>query len=77
MKKQILNIGKTLNKVEQKSILGGLGSIAECSSDCPGDEDPVKCDGPSCTVGHNQCSYFDKNNNWLTKTCANSGSSVF
>ena len=37
MKKSILNIGKALNKAEQKQINGG-GRIVECKSDfggCP------------------------------------------
>ncbi|TDQ23964.1 hypothetical protein [Tenacibaculum caenipelagi] len=29
MKKQILNLGKALNKVEQKSFWGGFGSVDE------------------------------------------------
>jgi hypothetical protein len=45
MKKQILNIGKALNKTEQKSINGGgPGPVSPClfKSDCP--------DGYLCTA---------------------------
>ena len=36
MKKQILSIGKALNKTEQKSIKGGFGGggYGECTTDC-------------------------------------------
>ena len=54
MKKSILNLGKTLNKVEQKSINGGTGEkcwlgykygiIDECG-DCV---DPARPYFPSC-----------------------------
>jgi len=37
MKKQLLNLGKGLNKIEQKEINGGGGGHAFCGvfSDCP------------------------------------------
>ncbi|MEP2169896.1 hypothetical protein [Polaribacter sp.] len=34
MKKQILNVGTVLNKVEQKSIKGGLGGSCVTEQDC-------------------------------------------
>jgi len=42
MKKQILNIGKALNKAEQKSIFGGTSTVCESDfynggPDCPCD----------------------------------------
>lgn len=36
MKKSILNIGKTLNKAEQKEISGGRPTFCENHQDCPG-----------------------------------------
>ena len=34
MKKQILNLGKALNKAEQKEINGGVARFCVCDSDC-------------------------------------------
>ncbi|MDE1207240.1 hypothetical protein CSC81_01720 [Tenacibaculum discolor] len=34
MKKQILNIGKLLNKTEQKQVKGGAPRFCQCDSDC-------------------------------------------
>ncbi len=34
MKKQILNLGKTLNKAEQKEINGGLGIFCKHDGHC-------------------------------------------
>jgi len=50
MKKQLLNLGKTLNKAEQKSINGGGGKPYICNAD----GDPVICYFPTvCTLGTN------------------------
>ena len=35
MKKQILNLGKALNKIEQKQINGGKNFACYTHSDCP------------------------------------------
>lgn len=35
MKKQILNLGKTLNKLQQKNINGGKAIACYSHSDCP------------------------------------------
>ena len=48
MKKQILSIGKALNRAEQKSINGGsLGGT--CKALCPGKK-PAICSGESCVA---------------------------
>jgi hypothetical protein len=59
MKKQILSIGKALNKAEQKTILGGALGGCETDADCEGDPNQPKwcfnehcravCDGVPCT----------------------------
>ncbi len=41
MKKSILNLGKTLNKKEQKNINGGI--LYSCSTGYSGPRCPVKC----------------------------------
>ena len=46
MKKQILDLGKILNKVEQKQINGGLRSC-ESHNDCP--------TSTGCCAIHNLC----------------------
>lgn len=49
MKKSILNIGKTLNKAEQKEVNGGGGGYI-----CNWEGDPVVCRFASqCTLGPN------------------------
>lgn len=39
MKKNILKVGKALNKAQQQNISGGNGEIIQCqtNSDCPSD----------------------------------------
>ncbi|CAL2089769.1 WAP-type (Whey Acidic protein) with four-disulfide core [Tenacibaculum sp. 190524A02b] len=34
MKKSILNLGKALNKADQKNVNGGMGKYCESHSDC-------------------------------------------
>jgi hypothetical protein len=52
MKKQFLNLGKALNKAEQKLIFGGVHELA-----IAGDEPGQRCDGnyPSCSEGEICC----------------------
>ena len=45
MKKQILNIGKALNKAEQQQVLGGMF------------RDPCPCTGSYTTHSDGSCSY--------------------
>ena len=47
MKKQILNLGKALNKAEQKSINGGAHTYCEEHNECPG--------GQGCCFAANLC----------------------
>jgi Cys-rich repeat protein len=58
MKKSILNLGKALNKTEQKSINGGKRLAPECisDSDCNNGE-PVVCSNGYKVVcsNSNQC----------------------
>ena len=50
MKKQILNLGKTLNKLEQRSINGGFSPCIS-ESDCR--NSPLHSGGPvACILGH-------------------------
>ncbi|MBL4605570.1 MAG: hypothetical protein JKY02_07915 [Flavobacteriaceae bacterium] len=44
MKKSILNIGKTLNKVQQKQVQGGAPGGAVCSTVCINAGYGVRCD---------------------------------
>jgi hypothetical protein len=50
MKKSILNIGKTLNNVEQKEILGGrLKPVSNaCADICPNAAQGTNCGPPHC-----------------------------
>lgn len=54
MKKTILNLGRTLNKTDQKTISGGLrhylGNECNTNSDCPPDNDDeiIKCCSGTC-----------------------------
>ncbi len=59
MKKSILNIGKTLTRIEQKSIFGGNFIIG--GDDCPANECNVP--GKTCNAGES-CTPF----NW-TESC--------
>ncbi len=43
MKKSILNLGKTLNKVEQKTINGGMISLLTCESLCKNAKRGTRC----------------------------------
>ena len=52
MKKQILNIGKILNKSEQKEISGGLSYLTK--------KDGTKAKGESCTKGSSYPAYSCK-----------------
>ena len=52
MKKSILNLGKTLNKTEQKNINGG--SLAGCMSNCSkiySGNDVFQCEY-DCSIAH-------------------------
>ncbi len=54
MKKSILNIGKALNKVEQKSINGGGKTLCNTDYDCCGVGNPLYsyiCNGIVCIIG--------------------------
>ncbi len=50
MRKSILNLGKAINKSQQKKISGGVG-ISSCNvdSDCP------SCENTGCPVGSVIC----------------------
>lgn len=52
MKKQILNLGKALNKNEQTDILGGrptlISLIKTCAEVCPSATRQIKCGPPHC-----------------------------
>ena len=55
MKKQILNLGKALSKIEQKSINGGQGDECETARECllrngPG-KLPWECVNGYCVAG--------------------------
>jgi hypothetical protein len=61
MKKQFLNLGKALNKAEQKQIFGGKYNYGggTCTAKCldvNGNEFIVSCSGSSCSaVDYNGC----------------------
>ena len=61
MKKSILNIGKTLNKAEQKDVLGGgLGFGDECTNPSMNPCDPFAgqfLGNPACNINE-ICVYF-------------------
>lgn len=52
MKNSISNLGKTLNKTEQKNVLGGIKPnpirIPLCSEVCPTATSKIKCGPPHC-----------------------------
>ena len=50
MKKSILNIGKALNKAEQKKVNGGIDliRIKTCAEACPTATTTIKCGPPHC-----------------------------
>ncbi len=55
MKKSILNLGKTLNKAKQTTILGGNPLIlkptklaGQCKDVCPSVTQEIKCGPPHC-----------------------------
>lgn len=54
MKKEILNIGKALNKAEQKIINGGGKTFCNNDTDCCGIGNPLyqyECNGIVCIIG--------------------------
>ena len=55
MKKQILNIGKALNKAEQQQITGGFGCHMQCHFDCvdlhPNDKEAYGYCRDACWAG--------------------------
>jgi hypothetical protein len=54
MKNEILNIGKALEKVEQKSIHGGGKTYCNNDADCCGVGNPIyqyACNGIVCIIG--------------------------
>ncbi|MEO9571153.1 MAG: hypothetical protein ABJH82_12490 [Polaribacter sp.] len=62
MKKQILNIGKALNKAEQKSINGGIGGGPFFGENCDTSHDcnftntvPSVCCSGICIYGWKTC----------------------
>ncbi|WP_272151298.1 hypothetical protein [Tenacibaculum aiptasiae] len=56
MKKQILNLGKALNKTEQQIIQGGNGVLHPCNSasDCNVFSGPSECINGVCIYAWNQ-----------------------
>jgi hypothetical protein len=56
MKKSILNIGKTLNKVEQKEIFGGWPGGGPPSPDC---RTKLECEGPYGNLCPGECVIID------------------
>ncbi len=50
MKKSILNLGKTLNKIEQTEVFGGILTIKvkTCAEVCPTATSRIKCGPPHC-----------------------------
>ncbi|TYQ00343.1 hypothetical protein C7447_101955 [Tenacibaculum adriaticum] len=56
MKKQILNLGKALNKAEQKKINGGRPIKCYSNPNCP----PYGC----CIVRGNICEVIDENDDY-------------
>ena len=48
MKKSILNIGKTLNAVDQKQINGGAKQFPTCAQTCANAPHGTPCGPPHC-----------------------------
>ena len=71
MKKQFLNLGKALNKAEQKQIFGGEippeGLYGPCAITC-GDGSTIS-GGPDCNVDIRNICAEDGNNGPVTETC--------
>ena len=58
MKKQILNLGKALNKTEQRSINGG---VIRCDDIWyPGQSLPGQCPTGLCCNSNGHCAIFDE-----------------
>jgi len=54
MKKEILNIGKALNKAEQQKVSGGGKTFCNTDQDCCGVGNPLYqyvCNGIVCIIG--------------------------
>ncbi len=71
MKKQILNLGKTLSKVEQRSFQGGNGPFLPGGDGCIVGETPTI--GCPCTnnLDCSQEEYCFKGNNDINGVCHN------
>jgi len=63
MKKQFLNLGKSLNRVEQKNISGGYVPEGTCKAYCWDENENVTkiltCTGSNCSAEDNDGCYSD------------------